>query len=135
MPVLYRFESDLNLIITTHVGLVADEEFQTSYRKMFSDPSFERSMNILVDLRLTKSNARTPNALQKFSGLVKKLFKGFNADKKPKVAVIATEIFSFGLARMCEAYVANIAWDFLVFKSEKEACVWLQLPENILDNN
>ncbi len=135
VPVLHRFVSELNLMIVTHVGIILDEEFLESYRKIFSESSFNRSINFLVDLRLTHSSTRTPTALQASSDFMKKLFKGFKTDQNSKVAVIATDDLSFGLARMVEAYTFEIPWDFLVSKSVKEACVWLKVPENILEDN
>jgi hypothetical protein len=123
---------DEKLVILGHVGSVSDDEFLSSYREFFNDARYDRSFNVLVDLRRADSSARGPEALRDFAGFVGRQF----ADTKtePKVAVVAPQDISFGLARMYEAFSDTVPLEFKVFRGAEAALSWLGLPENLVDN-
>jgi hypothetical protein len=54
--------------------------------------------------------------------------------EKPKVAVVAPEDVSYGLARMYEGFTNDVPWEFVVFRAAAAALAWLGLPENLMDD-
>jgi hypothetical protein len=133
MPITYRIQSELNLIILVHTGKVTDEEFFTFYKDLYKNNTPLLSMNHLVDLREADSKSRTSSILRKLAEFLVSSFKALTT--YPKVAVVAPKDISFGLARMYEAFASNIPWDFIVFRSIDEALTWLSLPKDLMNDN
>ena len=131
MPITYHFKPDAKLVILVHVGVVPDDEFLSSYRALFEDARYDKSFNKLVDLRRADSTARSPEALRQFADFVRQQFAG--SEEGPKVAVVAPEDISFGLARMYGALSDAVPWKFVVFRDAEAALSWLGLPENLAD--
>lgn len=131
MPIEQNLLLDHNLVILSHVGSIPDEEFLEFYKKFFKTGNIGMSMNLLVDLREADSTPRSREALQQFAEFINLTLSG--SSKKMKVAVIAPNDLSFGLARMYEAYADIVPWDFVVFRFLDAALAWLGLPENLLD--
>ena len=102
MPITYQLKPDERLVILVHVGAVSDDEFLTFYKALYEDTRFDKSFNLLVDLRQTESSVRSMAALNEFADFVRRHF--VNTTARPKVAVVAPEDISFGLARMYEIF-------------------------------
>ncbi len=100
MPITYQFKPDEKLVILIHVGTVFDDEFLSFYKALFEDTLFDKSFNLLVDLRQAESSVRSTVVLNEFSQFVLQQFE--NTTVRTKVAVVASEDISFGLARMYE---------------------------------
>jgi hypothetical protein len=132
MPITCDFRPDAKLAIFVHVGIVPDDEFLSSYRSFLEDPRFDPSFNLLVDLRRTSSTPRSSGALRTLAQFIRGVFR-HNA-VRPKVAVIAPEDLSFGLARMYEAFSESVLWEFAVFRAADAALAWLGAPEELMDN-
>jgi hypothetical protein len=132
MPITYHFKPDERLVILVHVGAVTDDEFLSFYKALYEDTLLDKSFNLLVDLRQTESSVRSATALNKFADFVRRQYVGTTA--RPKVAVVAPEDISFGLARMYEAFSSAVPWEFVVFRSADDALAWLGLSENLLDD-
>jgi hypothetical protein len=132
MPITCQFKPDARLIIFVHVGVVPDEEFLSSYRAFYKDPRFDKSFNLLVDLRRTDSSVRSSEALRKLADFIRGALAISKA--RPKVAVIAPEDLSFGLARMSQVFSDTVPWDFAVFRAPDAALAWLRVPENLMDD-
>jgi hypothetical protein len=132
MPITYQFKPDERLVIVTHVGAVPDDEFLSFYKAFYDDTRFDKSFNLLIDLRRTESSARSPSALQESVDFMQQQF--VNTSARPKVAVAAPGDLSFGLARMCEAFSNEAPWEFEVFRSADDALAWLGVAENLMDD-
>lgn len=132
MPITCTIRSDATLAIFVHVGVVPDEEFLTSYRGFLEDPRFDRSFNLLVDLRRTSSSPRSSEALRTLAGFIRGVFTDDNT-VRPKVAVVAPSDLSFGLARMYEAFSDSVRWDFAVFRAPDAALAWLRAPMSLME--
>lgn len=132
MPITCDFRPDVKLAVFSQVGVVPDDEFLSSYRRFLQDPRLSKSFNLLVDLRRTCSSSRSSGALRKLAEFMQEMY----TDKTvlPKVAVIAPEDLSFGLARMYEVFTSHLSWDFAVFRAPDVALAWLRAPENLLDH-
>jgi hypothetical protein len=110
---------------------VTDDEFLGYYKSMVESDLFSTTMNLLIDLRHTDSSQRTGHALREFADFV--TTKYADTSSRPKVAVIAPNDLSFGLARMYEVFADSIPWDFVVFRSVDTALAWLRAPEDLMD--
>ena len=131
MPITYQLKSDERLVILVHAGIVTDDEFLSFYRALFEDNRFDMSFNMLVDLRQTESSVRSAAALNEFADFMRRQFISITV--RPKVAVVAPEDVSFGLARMYEVFSGDVPWEFAVFRAADAALAWLGLSENLLD--
>ena len=131
MPITCRFIPDHSLAVFTHVGDVSDEEFFTSYHQYLADPAFDKSGNLLIDLRTTTSTLRGTDALRKMADYM----RGKLADvhTRPKVAVLAPNDLSFGLARMYEVFSDSIEWEFTVFRALDAALAWIGAPPDLFE--
>ena len=114
MPITYQLKPDERLVILIHVGTVSDDEFMSFYKALFEDNRFDKSFNLLVDLRQAESSVRSTAALNKFAEFVRRQFK--STTTRTKVAVVASEDISFGLARMYEVLSGAVPWEFVVFR-------------------
>ena len=132
MPITYRLRSDEKLVILVHRGIVTDEEFLSFYRTIYEDNRFDKSFDLLVDLRQTESASRSAEALSEFAEFIRNHFS--NTTAGPKVAVVAPKDISFGLARMYEALSGDVPFAFAVFRTSDEALSWLGLPESLIDD-
>jgi hypothetical protein len=132
MPITYQLKPDERLVILIHVGAVSDDEFLSFYKALFEDSRFDKSFNLLIDLRQAESSVRSTAALNKFAHFVRQQF--VNTTARPKVAVVASEDISFGLARMYEVLSGAVPWEFVVFRTANAALAWLGLSENLMDD-
>jgi hypothetical protein len=115
----------------THAGAIPDDVFFAFYKSLFENDQYDRSMNVLVDLREADSRHRNPEFLMHFADFMREEFVGIRAC--PKVAVVAPHDLSFGLARMYETFANSMSWDFNAFRAMDTALAWLGLPENLMN--
>jgi hypothetical protein len=132
MPISCHRKQDENLVIFTHKGVVTDDEFFSFYRAFYLDPRFDKSHNLLVDLREAESTVRSSEALKSFADTAR--LHTPHVSPSPKIAVVAEADLSFGLARMYEAFSQQVPVEFRVFKEPDEALKWLGAPPDILDD-
>jgi hypothetical protein len=115
-----------------HVGVVTDDEFLSFYKTLYNDTRFDKSFNLLVDLRKTESSVRSTAALNQSVEFMRRQYE--NTTERPKVAVVAPEDISFGLARMYQSFSGIVPWEFSVFRSADAALSWMGLSENLMDD-
>jgi hypothetical protein len=132
MPITYQLKPDERLVVFIHVGVVTDEEFLSFYKALYEENRFDKSFNALVDLRQTESTVRSAEALTEFAEFIHEQYT--NITSRPKVAVVAPEDISFGLARMYEVFSGDVPWEFLVFREVDSALAWLGVSENLMDD-
>lgn len=131
MPITYELRPDDRVVVFVHSGTVPDDEFISFYKTFFENTQFDKSFNLLVDLRQTDSSIRSTEALQQFAEYILQHYA--NIADRPKIAVVAPEDIAFGLARMYEAFSGLVPWEFVVFRTAESALAWLGLPENLLE--
>jgi hypothetical protein len=124
MPITWERTAAERLTIVVHEGAVNDEEFLESYRRIFTDPDFDPSCGLLVDLRQADSTTRNPQTLRQFAGLFRQRFDGQTV--RPRVAVVAPSNVSFGLARLFGAHSGYDEEEFGVFRDLDAAFAWLR---------
>ena len=132
MPINYHIKPNDNIVVIVHVGAVPDDEFLAFYKTFYRDRVVDDSFNLVVDLRRAESYERTSVALK---GVVN-IMQGYylNSTKRPKIAVVAPDDLSFGLARMFEAFSTPVPFEFKVFKTADTGLDWLDAPSNLLDD-
>lgn len=132
MPISVEIKPNEKLVVLSHEGSVHDDEFLSSYRALFDDPRYHISYNLLVDLRRAISSVRGKEALRDVAWLAS--LQLANSEVVPKVAVVAPQDISFGLARMYEAFSDSVPWEFKVFRSADAALSWLGLDGDVVGN-
>jgi hypothetical protein len=132
MPITYQLKPDARLVILVHVGAVTDDEFLSFYKALYEDTRFDKSFNVLVDLRQTESSVRSAAALNQFADFIRRQF--VNTTIRPKVGVVAPKDISFGFARMYEVISGDVPWEFVVFRAADAALAWLGLSENLMND-
>ena len=130
MPIIYDTKPDEQLVVIRHIGAIPDSEFLTAYREFLRSPDVRAALKVLVDLRLTTSKLRSSGALQALAAFLKEKYR--DSMEQRKVAVIAPADLSYGLARMYEIFIADLPWEFVVFRDDDAARAWLGTP-GILD--
>jgi len=126
MPIIHQIRTDLKLAISTHVGLIPDDEFLASYQDLLSMEAFKADFNQLIDLRQTESHKRSSEALQAIARLFAVRCHGMPVQRK--TAIIAPSNLSFGLSRMYEVFASAFSGEFVVFRAADAALAWLALP-------
>jgi hypothetical protein len=132
MPITYHLKLDERLLVIVHEGVVSDDEFLAFYKALYEDSRIDKSLNLLVDLRHTKSSGRSGPAVRELAHFMEGRF--INIPARPKIAVVAPKDVSFGMARMYDFFSRYKPWDFVVFRAADAALAWLGLPENLLNN-
>ena len=133
MPITFDIKPDKSLVVAVHDGVVPDEEFVSAYKLLLENDRFDDSYNLLVDLRRADSSARGTDALKGFAEFMRNQYA--NVGTRPKIAVVAPENISFGLARMYEAFSDSVPMDFMVFRELSGALNWLGLDGDLLDDH
>lgn len=131
MTIRFRAIPGHNLAILEHKGKILDEEFLSFYKELYESGDYNPSMNHLVDLREADSSSRSTDVLRDFAEFVR--VRLTDADRRPKVAVVAPKDISFGLARVYDAYADAVPWDFVIFRSIEAALAWLGLSGDALN--
>ncbi len=116
--VLYKDESHLN---------VACHEDEGDTEALSKALQFACGLNSLGMIIKAKPNNREGLCMITKSKLA-------DSSTCPKVAVVAPNDLSFGLARMYDAFAGSIPWDFVAFRAVDAALAWLSAPENLMDN-
>ncbi len=131
MPIVYSIIKEHRLIVSVHVGTVPDDEFLRSYKRLFQDPAFDESYNMLVDLRQATSGERSTTALRSLSSAVEQRYR--NVELAPKTAIIAPTDISYGLGRMYQSFVDAVPGEVVIFRAADAALAWLDAPPGVLD--
>jgi len=132
MPITFHLRPEEKLVISVHTGTTTDDEFIASYKSLYENDLFDRSMNRLMDLRQADTPQISSDTLRQFAELLRGQFTETAAN--PKVAVVATREFFFDLARMYEFITDAVPLDIAVFHSVESALAWFGLPENFMDD-
>ena len=125
MPITFDLKPDQLLVIFRHVGNISDDEFLTFYKNFFEKPGATDYLNLLIDLEQTKSIDRSAQALQSLAQFLREKLAGSPVQRR--VAVVAPADISFGLARMYEVFNDPANWEFVVFRDNGAARVWLDV--------
>ncbi len=131
MPIRFYVDRDLRLVVAVHIGPVPDAEFLAAYEKLYADPDFDLSFDILVDLRKAESVSRSAAALQ---SLASSIVPRYERSKSPiKLVFVAKTDVSYGMSRMFQAFADTLPGESMVFRTMDEALDWLGAPPDAVD--
>ena len=120
------------MVISVHTGTTPDDEFIASYKSLYENDLFDKSMNRLMDLRQADTQLIDTDVIRQLAELVQDQFT--MTDENPKVAVVASRDLFFSLSRLYEAFTDVVPLDIAVFHSVEEALAWFGLPGGFLDD-
>ena len=123
MPLTYRIDSDLDLIVTIGEGVVTLDEFRAYRAELMTDPQAHSGMQRLVDLRGVEQVAMPSTCVhtmvRKDGELVKRI-------GHTRTAMVVGSDETFGMARMYQA--VSTSEEIEVFRDIADAREWLRLP-------
>lgn len=121
MPISYRIESPGDLIVVEAIGEVPVEAYVDLWNEMIADERISPGPRILADFR--KVEVRRSGAEVRSVAATVHRFQAFV--EGGRMAVIADQPASFGLARMYESLVEPTAFEVRVFRDPDEARAWI----------
>ena len=124
MPISYRIDSDLGVVLTTATGALTDDELLAHKKKLARDPAFTPGMAELADMRgveridVTAEGVRTLIAQDQAAGVQGSL----------RLAIVASQDELFGMARMYQMLGEDGFVRVHVCRDADDARAWLGLP-------
>lgn len=123
MAVVYTIDPETGIVRLTTTGVSDARESLEVFTRVLSDPTVPRPLRVLDDRRgvsadVSNEAVRTAvQAVQRFAGQVAGV----------RVAVLAGQDTTFGLARMFQLSAGDLPMGFRVFRGESdaEAVAWL----------
>ena len=125
MPVRSVIFKELRLVVTYEEGLVTFAEMRANLDRLASDPDFDPDFNQLSDASLaTDSDLSSAN--------VRLLYQRRVFSPTSRRAVVASDKFTYGMARMIQAYVeiSKAAVQVQIFRDRASALEWLGVSED-----
>lgn len=112
------------LLVVTIDGPVDFNRVRDVFFECLKQSFFSKNMNSIVDIRNTSFEVK-PNDI----GRLIDLFEAYKTQRGSgfKMAILATQDFAFGLARVFSARTLHIPIDVGVFRRESDAMDWLSL--------
>ena len=127
-----KIDKGQDISLTKHIGRINDNEFLSAYTSFHENDDYRNVSKRLVDLRLADSRPRSSKALRISAEISRKLFA--ETGKRIKVAIVAPQALSFGLARMYMSYHDGQLGETMVFREISEALDWLQVDQELLND-
>jgi hypothetical protein len=117
------------LLIVTFEGEIAPEEEQRALLEVAQVPGLLPTADVLVDRRL----ARTTVGPEHVGPQVDLARSKFPTEGRPRMALVVTADYDFGMMRMLELRGADeLPHEMRVFRSLDDACAWLGLePDDV----
>ena len=126
MPIRYRIDHELELVVTHVEGVVGDEDLLAYARSFPNDPDFVSGYAGLVDASGLERIAVTGDGVRGLAHLTERMEKLLSGSK---VAIVAVTDEAFGVARMYQGVRGAVPYEVRVFRELVEAQRWLDLPE------
>ena len=127
MPVRSIICKEQRLVVTIEKGRVTFDDMQANLNRLANDPDFDPAFNQLSDASLaTETDLSSDN--------IRLLYQRRVFSATSSRAVIAPTDFTYGMARMIQAYVesSRAAVNVLVFRDRASALKWLGIAEDAL---
>ena len=125
MPVRSVIFKELRLVVTVEEGRVTFDEMRANLERLAADPDFDPEFNQLSDAsRATDSDLSSAN--------VRLLYRRRVFSPTSRRAVVASDKFTYGMARMIQAYVemSKAAVEVQIFRDRSSALEWLGIFED-----
>ncbi len=121
MPLTYRIDSDARMLLVVGEGTISQAERIEAISGWLRHPEFRQGLNTLCDFSAATSTP-TIAELREIVSLVDRHAKRIG---KKKVAVIATQPVTFGVARQFQTLAESGPLNVSVFKDRRAALGWL----------
>jgi hypothetical protein len=121
-PIRFEPAPPKNLLVVTFQGVVNETDLFSAYRARIEANQYHLFPNILVDLRAVESTDMTGESVRR---LVQLLSIPGEQGIKARVAIVASEAYIFGMARMYEIMHTGTTENIRVFRHLNEAEEWL----------
>jgi hypothetical protein len=121
MPVTYRIDKVNGIIHTRCTGPVTIEEVVDHFRVLEQDPDCPKILDVLLDLSEQTSVPKKEN-LQAVTGEISRIRGRVQFGT---CAIVACNDALFGMLRMFEVFAEQCFHQSRVFRTEREAEVWL----------
>ena len=121
MAVEYRFNREKEILYITIIGSFTPEDIEKTAAYITKSNEFSPEVNTVWDIRF----ANFTNISLDYQEKLKNIRKRFPQRGKAKIALVADNDLSFGLARMYEQLSAELPRKLKVFKKLNEAEKWL----------
>jgi hypothetical protein len=121
MPVSYRIEPAMHLVLSRARGRFTNAELRDFYHQLAADPRFRPEYCQL-------SNVDDVTEFELDSWMIAQVASWPIFDVGTRRAIVAAGDVGFGLARMFSSYGERVGQDVRVFRTEAEALAWLNSP-------
>ncbi len=130
MPISIRWDPERNVTYGTATGVVTDADLLDLCTRLLSDPRYDPSLDHILDTQGIERLEVSAAAVQEAAHLFARADGAIAAGARPKIAIVAPADFTFGVARMYEAYrgMRPSPKRYLVCRTMEEARRWLGLP-------
>lgn len=122
MPLSYRIDSDAGMLLVVGEGTISQSERIAAIRQWLSDPDFRPGLSTLCDFSAASS---TPTMVE-LREIVSLVDRHAAAIGKKKLAVIATQPVTFGVARQFQTLADSGPLNVGVFRDRRAALGWLR---------
>ncbi len=120
MPLTWEIDADTGLILIAATGAVPIEAYLDLWKELMGDPRIEPGPCVVADFREVEVT-RTGAEVRTVAAGTKRFNEFMHGGR---MAVVATQQASFGLARMYEALIEERSIQVRVFRDAEEARTW-----------
>jgi hypothetical protein len=124
MPISYVIDKLHMLVRTTATGTLTERDLLEHKRKLMNDPHFEAGMRELSDVRGVEDLHVTPKGVLSMMQIDEKHSSKLRSFK---LAILVSQDFVFGMARMYQSLTEKNIPYVGVFKDYQEALQWLDI--------
>jgi hypothetical protein len=123
MPLTYEIFPTEKVVLATAWGTLTDEHVLDHKRRLAADPLFSKDFVELSDVREVTDLQVTPEGIRSFVDFDRTV----EHEEGHRRAVVASEAFTFGMARMYQLSSGSNDASLGVFRTMEEARRWLGL--------
>ena len=126
MPISYRIDESLGLLIVKGIGSITDDDVAGHKDALVGDPNLrfvQRELSDFTEATFAISSKRIPAVAR----LHQEVFAGVSCIKR---AVLVSSDLQYGLVRMYAQCLAPSGHEVAPFREVAEARKWLGLPES-----
>jgi len=123
MAIKTVFEKSKSTRLHVVEGKISFKELADSLTNLYQDPDFDKSLNALWDLRGADVSAFSADHVRQIADLVA---KEWGRNEKFRTALVVSEDFSYGMARMYELLLdSKMSSQIKIFRNITAAREWL----------
>ena len=121
MPLVYDIEESTGFVVINAIKRIGTDEYIETWKTAVADDRAPRCPRILVDLTGVEIH-RTGHEVRAAAAGSKRFFESIAGGR---LALVATQQVSFGIARMYDALVQAEGFELQIFRDVDTARAWL----------